>query len=102
MVCTAFPLFTPVTDRLIFNHFPSVINLVPVLDGSPMVQVAGFLLADVLLLLLTVWDWRVNHRKDVFPIALGLMVLYHVSVLTFYRIPLWKVFCEWFVKLPLS
>lgn len=102
MVCTAFPLFTPITDRLIFNHFPPVVSLVPVLDGSPMVQVVGFLLADVLLLVLAVWDWRVNRRKDAFPIALGLMVLYHVSVLTFYRIPLWKVFSEWFVKLPLS
>ena len=67
-----------------------------------MVQVVGFLLADVLLLALAIWDWRANRRKDVFPIALGMMVLYHVSVLTLYRVPLWKAFGEWFVKLPLS
>jgi hypothetical protein len=99
MICTAFPLFTPVTDRLIFNHFPSLIPLVPVLDGNPLVQIAGFLLADVLLLVLTIWDWRANKRKDVFAIALGSMVLYHVSVLTLYRVSLWKDFAEWFVKL---
>ena len=97
MVCTAFPLFTPVTDRLIFSQFPSLINSVPVLDGNPQVQVVGFLLADAILLALAIWDWRSNKRKDVFPIALGVMVLYHASVLTFYRIPAWKDFCEWFV-----
>jgi hypothetical protein len=102
MVCTAFPLFTPVTDRLIFNYFPSFIGYAPVLDGSPLVQVLGFLLADALLLGLLIWDWRANRRKDVFPIALGLMILYHVSVLTSYRIPLWKSFGEWFLRLPLS
>jgi hypothetical protein len=102
MVCTVFPLFTPVTDRLIFGHFPSLIGMVPVLDGSPLVQVVGFLLADILLLALTIWDWRANRRKDAFPIALGLLVIYQVSVLTFYRIPLWKSFGEWFAKLPLS
>lgn len=102
MVCTAFPLFTPVTDRLIFNHFPSLLNHVPILDGSPLVQVFGFLLADALLLALVIWYWRANRRKDVFPMALGLMMLYHVSVLTLYRVPFWKSFGEWFVKMPLS
>jgi hypothetical protein len=102
MVCTAFPLFTPITDRLIFNYFPSVAGMVPVMDGFPQVQVVGFLLADALLLALSIWDWRANKRKNVFPIALGLMVAYHVSVLTFYRIPLWMTFSDWFVRLPLS
>lgn len=102
MVCTAFPLFTPVTDRIVFNYFPSLVEFVPTLDGSPMVQVLGFLLADVLLLALATWDWRANRRKNVFPIALGMMVLYHASVVTFYRLPFWKAFSEWFVKLPLS
>jgi uncharacterized membrane protein len=102
MVCTAFPLFTPVTDRLIFNHFPSLVKLAPVLDGSPMVQVLGFLLTDALLLALTLWDWRANRRKDVFPIALGVLVLYHISVLAFYRMDWWRAFSEWFVGLPLS
>jgi hypothetical protein len=102
MVCTAFPLFTPVTDRLIFNYFPSLVRFAPVLDGVPMTPVLGFLLGDALLLVLAIWDWRANRRKDVFPIALGLMVLYHVSVLTLYRTSAWKAFGEWFVKLPLS
>lgn len=102
MVCTAFPLFTPVTDRLVFNYAPSLVGMVPVLDGNPEVQVVGFLLADALLVALSVWDWRANKRVNVFPVALGVMVVYHLSVLTFYRFSFWRAFGEWFVRLPLS
>jgi hypothetical protein len=102
MVCTAFPLFSPVTDRLIFAYAPSLMGMVPVLDGNPLVQVVGFLLADALLVALSVWDWRANKRINVFPVALGITVAYHLSVLTFYKFSFWRVFSEWFVRLPLS
>jgi len=29
MGCTVFPLFTPITDRLIYAHWPSLTSLVP-------------------------------------------------------------------------
>jgi hypothetical protein len=96
------PFAVPETRVLIFNYFPSFIGIVPVLDGNPQVQVIGFVVADVLLLILAGWDWIANKRKDVFPVALGVMVAYHVSVLTFYRLPFWKTFSDWFVSLPLS
>jgi hypothetical protein len=101
MVCTIFPLFTPVTDRLIGAHIPSIVPLVPRIDGAPILPVAGFILADVTLLALSIWDWRAN-RRAVLPIALGVVVLYHVSVLTFYRLPSWAAFGAWFVRQPLS
>ena len=99
MVCTLFPLFTPVTDRLIFAHYQPVLAYVPWLDGSPLAPVAGFVLADLILVMLSVWDWQSNKRANVFPVALGLLVAYHASVLTFHRIPLWRTFGEWFVRL---
>jgi len=102
MVCTVFPFVTPVTDRIIGRHFPSLVPLVPVIGGSPILPVIGFLLADVILIALALWDWRSSRRKDVFPIALALLVGYHVAVLSFYKLPLWKSFGEWFVRLPLS
>src|SRR5262249_35847525 len=37
MICTIFPLFTPVTDRLIFFDFPSLIGAVPIIAGNPSV-----------------------------------------------------------------
>jgi hypothetical protein len=102
MGCTVFPFLTPVTDRIIGRHIPSLIPLVPVIDGAPILPVIGFLLADVVLILLAFWDWRNARRKDVFPIALALLVFYHISVLSFYKLDAWKSFAEWFVKLPLS
>jgi hypothetical protein len=102
MLCTIFPLFTPVTDRLIGRHLPSLVPLVPRIDGSPILPVAGFLLADLLLIGLAVWDWRTNKRADVFPVALVVLLLYHVSVLTVYRVGAWQAFGAWFVGLPLS
>ena len=47
-------------------------------------------------------EMRVNRRADAFPVALGIVVLYHLSVMTFYRLPAWIGFGNWFVGLPLS
>ena len=101
MIATIFPLFTPVTDRLIGRYIPSIVPLVPRIGGSPVVPTAGFLLADVMLVALSVWDWRTNKRR-VFPIALAVLVLYHASVLTFYQFGFWHAFGEWFMTVPLS
>jgi hypothetical protein len=38
----------------------------------------------------------------VFPVALGILVAYHVGTLTLHRVPLWNAFCAWFLALPLS
>jgi hypothetical protein len=38
----------------------------------------------------------------VFPVALAVLVLFHISVMTFHRLPLWAAFGNWFVALPLS
>jgi hypothetical protein len=102
MGCTVFSLVTPVTDRLIGAHFRAVIDLVPRIDGSPILPAAGFLLADVVLALLAVWDWRANRRYGVFPVALGTLLLYHVAALELHRFAFWNAFCVWFVGLPLS
>lgn len=102
MLCTIFPLFTPVTDRLIGSHLPAITALVPTIDGTPMLPVAGFMLADAILIVLTLWDLRSDRRIFAFPVALALLVLYHVSVLTFHGLPVWRRFCSWFLNLPLS
>jgi hypothetical protein len=101
MIASVFPLFTPVTDRLIGRYLPSIVALVPRVGGSPVVPTAGFLLADAILIGLSLWDWATNKRV-VFPVALGVLVLYHASVLTFYQFGFWQAFGRWFVSLPLS
>lgn len=102
MIATLFPFFTPVTDRLIARFAPSLIPMVPAIGGSPVVGVVGFLLADAMLVGLAIWDWRVNRRTDVFPVALLVLALFHASVMTFHRLELWAAFGNWFVGLPLS
>jgi hypothetical protein len=77
-------------------------GMVPRIEGNPILPVAGFVLADLLLLALALWDWRANRRFIVFPVALGVLLVYHTSVLTLYRVPLWNSLCVWFLSLPLS
>jgi hypothetical protein len=101
MVCTVFPLVTPVTDRLIGAHFRFAVGLVPRIDGNPILPAAGFLLADLVLLGLAVWDWRANRRLAVFPVALFALLVYHVAALTLHGASPWNAFCVWFVDLPL-
>lgn len=101
MVSTLFPLFPPVTDRLIARFMPSVIGLVPRIGGGEILQVAGFVIADAILVGLALWDWRAN-RRQVFPVALAIVVAGQVAILNLHRVGLWQVFGSWFVSLPIS
>jgi hypothetical protein len=101
MIATVFPLVTPVTDRLIGAHLRPVIPWLPQIDGAPILPAAGFLLADVLLAALALWDWRANRRMEL-AVALGVLVAFHAAVLGLYRVPAWNAFCVWFLGLPLS
>ncbi len=99
MLCTAFPMFTPITDRIIGIHFPSLLSYLPTLDGRPVDPVYGFALADIMLIALSIWDWRSHKRWNVFPVALLILIGYHFSVLNFYKYPLWVKFCAWFASI---
>jgi hypothetical protein len=92
-------MFTPVTDRLIHIHFREVLAFTLKIEGNPIAPLAGFLLADLLLIGLCIWDWRSHKRLNVFPVALLILLLYHISVFTFHRFDFWRSFCDWFVRL---
>lgn len=98
MISTAFPMFTPITDRIQHIYFPSTVPYLPTIEGNPIAPVVGFALADLLLLALCIWDWRSHRRLNVFPLALVVLVLYHVSVMTFYKFEFWQTFSTWFVE----
>ena len=98
MVCTVFALFTAVIDRIIRFYFSFLLPYFPTVDG-PVVQVVGLTLADILLVLLSIWDWRSHRKWNIFPIALGIHLLYHYSVLNFYKFEFWKSFSNWFFEL---
>lgn len=102
MICTIFPLFTPVTDRIIYKYIPALVDLAPKIKEFPVVPFFGFLLADLIVIGLAIWDWKTHSRKDVFLIVLGLLLVYHVSLFTFYQIPAWRLFSAWFYRLVLT
>jgi uncharacterized membrane protein len=102
MLTTIFPLFTPVTDRLTYKYLPALLELAPVQHGIRMVPATGFAFANLLIIILIVWDWRANRQFNVFPIALGILLVYHAMVLHFYQYPWWQALSGWLMKLPLS
>jgi hypothetical protein len=103
MVCTVFPLITPVTDRLIYKYFPSLIEYAPTMsDGSPMVPALGFAIGVLIILSLLIWDWIKHKRIDVFAFVLGLLLLYHASVILFHDAFLWHRIADVMMMVPLS
>jgi hypothetical protein len=101
MVSTLFPLFPPVTDRLIARFQPSVIEWMPRIGGGEILQVAGFGIADTILVGLALWDWQKN-RKRVFWVALAIVVAGQAVILNAHRLGLWQAFSLWFGGLPIS
>jgi len=97
MICTISPMVTPVTDRIIGFHFQSIFPYLFTIEGKPIVPVVGFLLADLILVGLSIWDWKSHQRWNVFPVALVLLLMYHYSVLNFYKFEFWKAFSSWIV-----
>lgn len=101
MVSTIFPLITPVTDRLIYKYFDTLVPLAPTTpEGIPIVPVFGFALADLILIFLIILDCWKHRRLSVFPVVLCLLVLYHLSVLVFYRNNFWRDIADVMMKIP--
>lgn len=99
MICTVFALFTAVFDRMIDSYFTFLLPYFPTVAGQPVRQVFGLTLADFILFILCIWDWSAHRRMNVFPIALFIHLIYHYSVLNFYKFEFWQSFCNWFFTL---
>ena len=101
MVSTLFPLFPPVTDRLIARFAPSVLAWMPRIGGAEILQVAGFAIADTILVGLALWDWQKNSRR-VLVVALAIVVAGQAAIMNVHRFGFWRAFGPWFVSLPLT
>jgi hypothetical protein len=102
MICTIFPILTPLTDRLVHHYARPILSLLPSMNNSPMVWLVGFVIADLLLIGLLIWDARVHKKWNVFPLVLGLVGLYHLSVISFYHFSFWRSLADWIMSFPLS
>ncbi len=74
----------------------------PMSQETPSKKPTSLPLADAILAGLSLWDWKANNRTNVFPVALAVLMLFHISVLTFYKLAIWNSFAVWFAGLPLS
>jgi hypothetical protein len=107
MVSTVFPLVTPVTDRIIYKYIDGLVPLAPTIEGMPVVPTFGYLLVDLIVIGLLIWDWRCHFSRRekksrkapdtlfVFPLVLGVLLLYHLSVLTFWKYVFWQKIGDW-------
>lgn len=94
MVATVFAILTPVTDRLTYGYFPRLIGLVPRLDGSPLVQMVGFVLADVILGVLILWELASGRKPWVFGSVFLIILLMQYSILHFHEFSFWRAFVK--------
>jgi hypothetical protein len=86
---------------VIARFAPSIIDTMPSIGGSPILQCAGFAIADAILVGLAIWDWRKNDRR-VFLVALAIVVAGQAAILNAHRVGVWQAFGPWFVGLPIS
>ncbi|MXO57996.1 hypothetical protein GRI89_17260 [Altererythrobacter salegens] len=90
ILCTVFPIITAATDRIINRTAPTEATF-PVLVGS-------WLLLDIVLLTLGLWERRKLGRHNPFLIAAGLMFAMQVSMFTLAQTRPWRSFFNWFVS----
>ncbi len=97
MVSTVFAILTPVTDRLVYGYAQPLIKLVPTIDRVPIVPVVGFVISDLILIILIIWELISGKKPIVFGSVLLIILLMQYSILHFHEFSFWRVFCEWLV-----
>ncbi len=71
MISTAFPMFTPITDRIQYIYFPSTVPYLPTIEGNPIAPVVGFALADLLAVSLMYLGLAIAQAIECFSIGTG-------------------------------
>ena len=101
MLSTVFPLVTPVTDRIIHKYIHDLVPHLPTIGGAPIAPIVGYLLTDLVVLGLLLWDWKAHRKLNVFPVVLIVLLIYQISVMTFYQYNFWRSIGDWIMRLPL-
>ena len=104
MICTALPMMPPIFDRIMGFYVlpPARAQFLPQIGGEPQYWLISWAMADILLILLAIWDWRSRRRLNVFPVVLVGFVILEALTMTVYSTTSWRSFTQWFLSLPLS
>lgn len=92
MICTSLTLIDPAVARIPLNIPPLPFNY----------QVLTFALTDLVFLVLIFMERNQKNGRAVFPIMLGLFLVFQVTNLTLTDNIIWDNFSMWFAKLPLT
>lgn len=90
MISTVFPLLPAATDRLLGRSFP---------ENALTAMYTGWVVADLIVLALLIWDWRSHKKLNVFPLVLGVMIFHHIAWFYVGKVPAWRHFSDWFAAL---
>jgi hypothetical protein len=102
MLATIFPMVTPVSDRIIGRHFPDLAAYAFTIEGRPILPSLGFFMADIILIICIIWDYRSHKTKYVFITILCINLAYQFCALNFHKYGFWEAFCNAFAMWPLS
>jgi hypothetical protein len=94
------PMFTAFGSRLIEESSALVALSVRTFGGVAALNQAALVPADLMMIALSLWDWRSHRRLTIFPPVLLLLAGLHLSPMVFGHAPLWRQAVEWFVRLP--
>ena len=97
MVCTTLPLLTAPIDRIIFTYFPQLIDILPRAAGAPNLAVVSWIVADVVVLILLIWDWKSERRVGTFSVALVVLLGYQVFTINADKVVWWEAICHGFL-----
>lgn len=104
MICTALPMIPPIFDRIISQYLLTrdQAQFLPQVAGVPSYQLFSYLFVDLILIALSVWDWKSRRKLNVFPVVLVAFVLFQIPTFVAHRLESLRAFADWFRNLPLS
>lgn len=104
MICTALTMIPPIFNRILASYLlpPERAEFLPQIAGFPLYFVITDSIVDVILIALSIWDWKSRQKLNLFPIVLLAFVLFQSFTYVAHDLEAWKVASEWFLALPLS
>ena len=103
MICTAIPMVPPILDRILFFYLlpPPRAEFLPPIEGVPTYELVSYAITNLVLVGLSILDWRSGRRLNAFPVVLGGFLALQALPVLVYRMTFWERFSEWFLMVPL-
>jgi len=104
MICNALTMIPPIYARILGFYLlpPERAQFLPQIAGLPLYTVITDSIVNVILIALSVWDWKSRRRLNVFPVVLVAFILFQSFTYVAHHLEPWRILSGWFLELPLS